>query len=364
MISGARRREFFDSRDKYLSFVHTTDEKVKSAFYIAKYLGKTPPMNHAYYVLDAGAGDGAVISTLLTAIHKKMPNTPIIVTAKEISIDDICILLSYLPDRFAEHKRLVFNITNMSYCDILQPPAVKFLHVKKELRGDTSHDFGLQLMNMSAFVKKHWALEVNANGMLRPNQKITLTIYRKDAKALLENVIPKRRADLANRFNLIIASQPFRLRRKMQEVVAMVLSPLLKMLDKGGRMILIYSSGQDFSRSLLRFLYPDINPYQNSAPAKLLSALKKNSELTILAKSARVDSFRYGFINMYTGRRDFSLGNIISLRKALTYVGQISDSEQRRYGQLPENEIRQKLARVKDMAFVNHVIHFVNRRRR
>ena len=47
-----------------------------------------------------------------------MPNKPIFVVGKEISIDDINVLLSFLGDRFAEHKTLIFNITNCSYKDL------------------------------------------------------------------------------------------------------------------------------------------------------------------------------------------------------------------------------------------------------
>ncbi|MBE8158534.1 MAG: hypothetical protein HAW59_03985, partial [Betaproteobacteria bacterium] len=39
----AQHQNFFDSRDKYLSFVRATDEKIKTAFYLARRIGKPNP---------------------------------------------------------------------------------------------------------------------------------------------------------------------------------------------------------------------------------------------------------------------------------------------------------------------------------
>jgi len=83
-----QKKIFFDNRDKYLSFVHTTDEKIKTAFYLSAQLDGVAP-DRPYLVFDAGTGEGTVIATFLTALHQKMPNVPIVVTGKEISIDDL-----------------------------------------------------------------------------------------------------------------------------------------------------------------------------------------------------------------------------------------------------------------------------------
>ena len=115
---GKKKSNFFDSRDKYLSFINSTNEKSKIAFEIATYLKKTKIKGDAFKIFDAGTGDGTIISTLLSAVHDKFPEDPIIVVGKEISIDDINALLSYLGYRFYEHKNLVFCVTNVSYQDI------------------------------------------------------------------------------------------------------------------------------------------------------------------------------------------------------------------------------------------------------
>lgn len=349
---------FLDSRDKYLSFVHATNEKVKIAFYLAKFITHLNP-TRPFYVLDAGAGEGTVVSTFLAALHKQMRNIPIVVTGKEISIDDVDILLSYLPDRFAEHPALVFHITNMLYREIAEPENAEFVHITRELTGDTSHDFGIQLMTMQAFVKENWALDIK-DGKLTPRRKIVLTLYRKDQKVMLANALPENHLP-PSRFDFIIASQSFRLRRLPSEVAKHVVMPLLNMMRPGARTVLIYSSGRDFTRPLLKLLQPKLSPYYHAPPQKLLRALAAIPDFISQKFTTEIDSLRYDFINMYIGRREFSMGNIFSLWKTVTYVGQINEAEEKvaPLNQQREKILRETIPRMKNTTFVNNVIHFV-----
>lgn len=357
------RSEFFDSRDKYLSFVHTTDEKVRIAFYLARQLRgvRPPPVSQAFYLLDAGTGEGTILATFLTALHDKMPQTPLVVTGKEISLDDICILLGYLPDRFAEHKPLVVHLTNMTYRELAHTPAAEVKHIRKGLSGGNAHAFGLQLMNMTELVKQHWALEVQ-DGKVRPRQKVILTLYRRDQRTALRPFLMSRQ--LAPHYDFIIAAQPFRLRRAPAQVAAGVVAPLLRLLGSGGRMVLVYASGRDFTKPLLRLLYPALQPYRHAAPHKLLAAVRKLPAAAGVAH--RVETLRYRLINLYLGRREFSLGNILSLWKVVTYVGQISDAEatDSPLSRTMEKKMGAHLARAKDLSFCNNVIVFRKRRQR
>ena len=72
---GAKKADFFDSRDKYLSFVNSTNEKSKIAFELAKYIKKSKITKDAFRIFDDGTGDGSVISTLLSAAHENFPKT-------------------------------------------------------------------------------------------------------------------------------------------------------------------------------------------------------------------------------------------------------------------------------------------------
>ena len=49
-----KRKTFFDSRDKYLSFVNSTNEKSKFAFYLFKKIEKISTRSPIFNVLDAG----------------------------------------------------------------------------------------------------------------------------------------------------------------------------------------------------------------------------------------------------------------------------------------------------------------------
>lgn len=345
---------FLDSRDKYLSFVTATDEKVRVAFCLARVLERMtlPPAGAPFFALDAGTGEGTVAATFLAAVHKRMPQKPVVFVGKEISVDDVCILLNYLPDRFAEHKQLVFHVTNLSYAELADPAAAGAVHVKRALRGTTSHEFGMQLMTMAPFVKEHWALDVRA-GRMTPRRKVILTLYRRDQTEFMTPLlIPPAR------FELIIASQAFRLRRAPESVAQGVVAPLLRLLGSGGRMGLVYSSGRDFSREVLRRLYPEVDPYRFAAPGTLLVAARQLPELA--GVRTRVGALRYGFINLYVGRSAFSLGNVMSLWKAVTYVGQLSDAETAAapLDARMEAELTAMLAGREDLFFENNVILF------
>ena len=60
---------FYDSREKYLLFVTTTDEKWAIAQRINEELDKLKPKPPALRLFDAGMGDASVISHVLRAMH-------------------------------------------------------------------------------------------------------------------------------------------------------------------------------------------------------------------------------------------------------------------------------------------------------
>ena len=240
---GAKKSDFFDSRDKYLSFVNSTNEKSRIAFQLAKYLKNSKITKDAFRIFDAGTGDGSVICTLLSAVHDKFPEDPIIVVGKEISIDDINSLLNYLGYRFFEHKNLVFCITNASYREINDNRFTDCKLIKKELVGNSSFSFNQQLMNMGEVIRKNWDIkEDTSSTILRPRQKTLMVIYRRDQKIALKHLIPSKLESIPKFYDYIIASQAFRLRSPYDRTLKLVLIPLLKMLDVKGQLFFIYSS--------------------------------------------------------------------------------------------------------------------------
>ena len=93
---GTKKADFFDSRDKYLSFVNSTNEKSSIAFKLSSYLKKTRINSDAFRIFDAGTGEGTIISTLLSAAHEQFPEDPIYV----------CLLYTSPSPRDVEESRM------------------------------------------------------------------------------------------------------------------------------------------------------------------------------------------------------------------------------------------------------------------
>ena len=327
---GTKKADFFDSRDKYLSFVNSTNEKSSIAFKLSSYLKKVQIKSDAFRIFDAGTGEGTIISTLLSAAHEQFPEDPIYVVGKEISVDDIENLLSFLADRFFEHKNLIFCITNASYKEFTNKNLSKIKFIKKELKGNTSFNFTKQLMRMNSLIKKNWELkEDNKSTLLIPKSKTFLAIYREDQKIVLDHLIPRKINDIPDKFNFIIASQAFRLRSPYKRTMKLIIQPLLNMLETKGQFFLIYSSGSDFTKKILKYFFPTINPFQYNDPKEFIKEVNKDKLNKNLFKIS-VASFIYTFINMsLTSKKSFSPVNSLGLWNAATYVGQISEKEQK-----------------------------------
>ena len=108
---------FFDNRQKYLLFVTTTNEKNKIADALKPILQSLKPKHPALKIIDAGMGDGSLLMNIMRQCHQKLPNIPLLVSTKEISMEDVRLGLEKLPDRFVEHKNTVFVISNLNYVE-------------------------------------------------------------------------------------------------------------------------------------------------------------------------------------------------------------------------------------------------------
>src|SRR5580698_5466265 len=94
---------FYDNRQKYLAFVNTCNEKSAVARRAAQELDHIRPTPPALRIFDAGMGDATVLSRLIRSTHKVYPTVPLLVVAKEISLEDVRLGLEKMPDRFYEH---------------------------------------------------------------------------------------------------------------------------------------------------------------------------------------------------------------------------------------------------------------------
>ena len=108
---------FYDNRQKYLAFVTTCNEKAAIARRAGHELTLLRPTPPAIRMFDAGMGDGTVIGRVMRSTHRQFPTVPMLVVAKEISLEDVRLGLEKLPDRFFEHPATVFVVTNLNYAE-------------------------------------------------------------------------------------------------------------------------------------------------------------------------------------------------------------------------------------------------------
>ena len=278
--TGKRDFRFFDNRQKYLLFVNTCGEKQAVAERVAQELRNVHPQPPALRLFDAGVGDGTVLARVVRAMHARFPTMPFYVVGKEISLEDVRLALDKMPDRFFEHPATVLVMTNMFYSEApwLRPrtPTVAASLVWREvpLMGASSHGFDEQIQDLNQFLAENWTAHMSAKtGNPIYDRPVVLVIYRQDHRFLLDPVIPRPGAVEAE-YDLVIASQPYRLSAPLDFKAQKVVAPLARALRMGGRLIGIHSYGRDPGMEIIQRLWPDYDPFRHDRHA-LLQAVKQ-----------------------------------------------------------------------------------------
>jgi hypothetical protein len=258
---------FFDNRQKCLLFVNTCSEKDVVARRVGLELGHIHPRPPAVRLFDAGMGDGTVLARVMREMHRRFPTIPFYIVGKEISLEDVRLSLRKMGDRFFEHPATVLVVTNMYYTEApwLTPRAVaaatSMVWHEVALTGATSHDFGEQIAALEPFLARNWqAGHSPKTGNPVYEHPTALVIYRDDYRFLLDDVIPRRGAGLAD-YDMVIASQPYRLRAPLEFKAQKVIAPLVRALGKGGRLLGIHSYGRDPGLEIIEKVWPGENPY-------------------------------------------------------------------------------------------------------
>ena len=149
---------FFDNRQKYLLFVSTCSEKTEVGNRISLELGNLQPAPPALRIFDAGVGDGTVLSRVMRAVHARFPTMPLYVVAKEISYEDVRLMLEKMADRLFEHPATVLVVTNLYYAEApwLTPRSVTsaqgLIWKDVTLTGNTAHGFAEQIGELEGFL--------------------------------------------------------------------------------------------------------------------------------------------------------------------------------------------------------------------
>ena len=327
---------FYDNRQKYLAFVNTCNEKSAVAHRAALELKHVRPTPPALRIFDAGMGDGTVLARLMRHAHSQGPTVPLMVVAKEISLEDARLGLEKMPDRFLEHPATVVVITNMNYSeaprlmprDIRSAAALNWHEVR--LKGQTSHEYAEQIEDLATTLAFGWQTKPSPKTenpiYVRPS---VLVVYREDHKFLLDRVIPKP-GQTFEFYDLIIASQPWRARMSAKFKSEKVLAPLVRSLAPNGRLLVIQSYGCDPALEIIQKLWPDENPFQVDR-RQLLAALKTElgreaSEFSLAAPADDKSIFRYEMHTLPSEIGDrIGTSTLFAAWNAAIYVNQIED---------------------------------------
>ena len=327
---------FFENRQKYLLFVHTCSEKRVIAERIGLELSSIHPRPPALRVFDAGVGDGTVLARVMRLMHGRFPHMPFYIAGKELSLEDVRLVLEKVPDRLFEHPATVFVLTNMYYAEApwLTPksPAAAAGMIWQEvpLRGASSGEFEAQIADLRPFLEQNWRASVSPRtGMPIYERPVALVLYREDHRFLLDSIIPRAGRSEAN-FDLVIASQPYRAKSSVNFRAKRIIAPLARGLRPGGRLIGIHSHGQDPGMEIIRAVWPGENPFSVSRH-ELLRAVKyelgsAGRDLNFNAYADNRSIFRYdmeALPNEVTG--SIGTSTAFAAWNAAVYVAQIED---------------------------------------
>ena len=264
---------FFDNRQKYLLFVSTCSEKTEVASRISLELGNLQPAPPALRIFDAGVGDGTVLSRVMRAVHARFPAMPLYVVAKEISYEDVRLMLEKMADRLFEHPATVLVITNLYYAEApwLTPrsatAAQSLIWKDVALSGNTAHGFAEQIGELEGFLAENLgAVAINpTTGNPVYQRPIVLTLRREDHSFLLDPIMPRPGRVMAD-YDLVIASQPYRARASVEFKASKVVEPLVRV---GGRLIGIDLHGGDPGMEIIDGVWPGDNPFTSDRHAIL-----------------------------------------------------------------------------------------------
>jgi len=327
---------FYDNRQKYLAFVTACNEKsaiARRAAHEVALLRPTPP---AVRLFDAGMGDGTVIARVMRSTHRQFPTVPMLVVAKEISLEDVRLGLDKLPDRLFEHPATVFVVTNLNYAeaprlmprDAQQAAALNWQEVR--LTGSTAHEYAEQIEELGPMLGSGWQTRSSAQSgnpqIVRPS---VLVLYREDHKFLLDEVTPKP-GRIFEHYDLVLASQPWRARMGADFKVQKVLLPLTRSLAPGGRLLAIQSWGRDPALEIVQQLWPDEQPFRvdrHELLSTLRAALGREArEFNLTALTDEKAVFRYEMHTLPSEIGDrIGTSTLYAAWNAAIYVNQIED---------------------------------------
>jgi len=329
---------FYGNRQKYLMFVNTTSEKQLVADRALQQLSFAQPRPPAIRLFDGGAGDGTALARLLRGAHRRYPWLPFYVVAKEISIENVRLMLEKMPDRFQEHPATMLVVTNLNYADApwLKPgsPIEASAMVWREvaLDGSTAGDFEEAIAGLQPFLEQNWQVELSSqSGHPLHKTPAVLVLYRRDNKFALDSILPRRGLARAD-FDFILLSQPYRARAPIEFKARRIVAPLVRALRPSGRLMGVHSYGEDPGLEIIRSIWPGESPFATRREALMREVRTALGDAARPYKfhnlSDKESLFRYHIHTLSTEldpAAEMGTSTIFAAWNAASYVAQIED---------------------------------------
>jgi hypothetical protein len=337
--SAVHNFRFYDNRQRYLMFVNTTSEKQLIADRALDQLRLSQPVPPAIRLFDGGAGDGSVLTRLLRGAHRRYPWLPFYVVAKEISVENVRLMLEKMPDRLQEHPATVLIVTNLNYADApwLKPAspiaASAMAWEEVALDGSTAGDFEESIAALQPVLDKHWKVDVDsASGRPLHKTPAVLVIYRRDQRFVLDSIIPRRGSARAD-FDFALLSHPYRAKAPLAFKTRAIIAPVVRSLRPNGRLMGVQAHGENPGLDIVRAIWPNENPRLHGR-RELMDALRselgrRRDRYSFHDMSDAEAVFRYSIRmlpNEIKGEREIGVSTLLAAWNAASYVAQIEDT--------------------------------------
>ncbi len=358
------KKRFFDDRLKYLSFIQNTGEKKAISEKIFSHIANLSDNKSYLRILDAGTGDGTIFSNIIKSFHKYHPYSSLLITGKEISYEDLKNTLEKMPDRFVEHPNLLITMTNVKFSElgfIENSNKIKDKKVKEfnlVLKSNNSFDFNSQITGnlLGNFVKKNWGIEIDKKDRTSYSCPCIIRVYRKDNEKHLKKFLNNNYKN--NNYDLIIASQAYRAASSVNVKVKNVIGPLMRLLNKSGKLLITHSIGGGSVQKVLKLAFKDKEAFPNKAK-DIIEHLKDNpfGENNIY-KFSKPQNYYFTFKRAPDKTVTELFGHNTDAKWAnMLYVGQIAEKDIQvlENNTVLQKKIRGVIDKSKDIQFQNEI---------
>lgn len=253
---------FFEQRQRFHVFANTTNEAWVLADRIAEDLQGLQPGPPGIRIFYAPMDNGITLARTLRALHAAFPNVPVLVVLKGRGLEDLRNTMGRLVDRLAEHPLSVFVMTNLYVREALDlvkmsddsPYDLAWREVA--LDGNRSYDFQQQIARLYGDLSREWLIHQGAHGQPVYERPSVVTIYRKDHRFPLADIIPKP-GQRQRRYDYCLLNHPYLHSHTMKFRIDHILNPVVRALAPGGQMTVVQSHGDDPAHEIVRTVWPD-----------------------------------------------------------------------------------------------------------